>query len=234
MGLFGWITDRISDAVEFVVEKVGDAVDWVTDKLSGSKYESSNMENHVDVDRVLEDFRKSIDADVQKAETNCMEHITEIFEDLKDKTSERFPDLVEIISEEQKKAKNEMSGTIMRYVKEHLSKNDAKFLRILEMAPGAAKKEALGTYSENVINAAEKHFNSKLSKYAKNILNEFTGRLETRIEDQELQLKIQIEELEHLKEQAERGELDVEELKAGGAVVMEAAGCILSLMETEM
>lgn len=234
MGFFGWIADTVSNAVVWVADKVEDALDRITDLLGGSTYESSSMEDHVDVDKVLADFRKSIDADVQEAEKTCMESITKIFEDLKARTGERFPDLVEIINEEQKKAENELSGTVMGYVKEHLSKNDEKFLRILEMAPGAAKKTALGTYSEKVINGAEKHFNKKLSKYAKDILNEFTGRLENRISDQELQLKNRIEKLEDLEKKAESGELNVEEIKAGGAVVMEAAGCVLSLLETEM
>lgn len=230
MGLFG----LISSGIRWVKEKVEDAVDWVKDKLGGRKYESNNMADHVDVDRVLADFRKSIEADVEATETKCMENISEIFDELKMKTNKRFPDLVEVISSEQNKAEKELSGTVMRYVKEHLSKNDLKFFRILEMSPGSAKKEALGTYADKVIDEAEKNFNAKLSKYAKKILNEFTSRLEGRISNQQMQLENQILDLKNLEEQAKKGEIDVESIKDSSAVVMEASGCILSLLEMEI
>lgn len=229
-----WLFDKISKVSSWVKDKLENAVDWVKGRLGGTTYKRGNMEDHVNVDRVLADFRKSIDSDVREVENKCMENISEIFMDLKDRTSERFPDLVEIISVEQKKAEKELSGTVMRYVKEHLSKNDAKFFKILEMAPGSAKEKALGAYAKGVINDAEKTFNLKLSKYAKNLLNEFNGRLKGRMCDQELQYENQIEELKHLREQAEKGKIDVEVIRDKSAIVMETAACILSILETEI
>lgn len=231
MGLF---FSKIKNEISWRIMKVEMAFDRLKNKIAGKKYKSENMEDHIDVDRVLADFRKSIEEDVKVVEKNCMENISEIFDDLKDKTSERFPDLVEIISLEQKKAEQELSGTVMRYVKEHLSKNDTKFLKILEMSPGSAKKEALGRHANMVFEEAEKYFNLKLSKYTKDILNEFTDRLESRINDQQLQLKNQIDNLKNMERQAEKGEIDVDIIKDSGAATMESAGCILSLLEAEM
>ena len=155
----GWLRDAWDSAKSWVKEKVDKAVDWVKEKLSRKKYDEDDVEDHVDVDAVLAEFRETIQDEVNDAEKRCMDSISVLFTDLIEKTQEKFPDLVEIIKNEQQKAENELKGTVMKYVKEHLSKNDAKFLRVLKMNPGKAKEDALDLATENVLNDAEKSFN---------------------------------------------------------------------------
>lgn len=223
MGLFSWIREKISDFVY-----------WIEDRLSGRSYSSDNMEDHIDVDAVLAEFRNSIQKDVNEVESKCMKSILDMFSGLKGKTREKFPDLVEIIDSEQQCAERELSGTVIRYIKEHLSKNDMQFLSVLEMRPGNEKKEALRLAAERVMKEAEKDFNRKLKEYVEDILWEFTDRLETRITDQYKQLNEHIVEMKGLEEEARNGKINVDALRDKSTPVMEAAGCIISLLETEM
>ncbi|PLT82079.1 hypothetical protein [Mediterraneibacter gnavus] len=218
----------------WVKEKVGNAVDWVRDKLSGKRYDESDVADHVDVDAVLAEFRKSINDDIVEAEKKCMRDISSLFSDLIERTQEKFPDLVDIIKTEQDKAEKELNGTIMRYVKEHLSKNDPKFLKVLKMNPGSAKSDALKLATEQALENAEKAFNSRLKKYAEDILREFTSRLNSRISDQEGRMSQRIGELEILQAEAESGQIDVDALKDSSSPVMESAQCIIRMLEMEM
>lgn len=214
-----------------VKEKIEDAVWWVQSKLSKKKYDEDDLEDHVDVDAVLAEFRSKIKGDVADVEKKCMDSIYRLFDDLNDITKEKFPDLVEIIKREKENAEKKLNGTIMQYVKEHLSKNDPQFLKVLEMQPGVAKDAQLNAATERVFENAEKNFNSKLKKYAEQILSEFTTRLNSRIADQEVQMNQRIEELEDLKRQAESDIIDVKSMKDESAPAMESARCILGLLE---
>lgn len=234
MGFFSWVRDKVETAKEWVKEKIEDAVDWVKDKLSRKKYDEDDVEDHVDVDAVLAEFRETIQDTVNEAEERCMESITILFADLIEKTQEKFPDLVEIIKNEQQKAEKELKGTVMQYVKEHLSKNDAKFLKVLKMNPGKAKEDALDLATENVLDDAEKSFNAKLKKYAEHVLEEFSGRLNNRIVDQENQMNARIRELEKLQLEAESGQIDVNALKDKATPMMEVSECIIQIFEMEM
>ena len=230
----GWLRDAWDSAKSWVKEKVDKAVDWVKEKLSRKKYDEDDVEDHVDVDAVLAEFRETIQDEVNDAEKRCMDSISVLFTDLIEKTQEKFPDLVEIIKNEQQKAENELKGTVMKYVKEHLSKNDAKFLRVLKMNPGKAKEDALDLATENVLNDAEKSFNAKLKKYAEHVLEEFSGRLNNRIVDQENQMNARIHELEKLRLEAESGQIDVNALKDQSAPMMEVSECIIQIFDMEM
>ena len=230
----GWLRDAWDSAKSWVKEKVDKAVDWVKDKLSRKKYDEGDVKDHVDVDAVLAEFREKIQDEVNDAEKRCMDSISVLFTDLIEKTQEKFPDLVEIIKNEQQKAENELKGTVMQYVREHLSKNDVKFLRVLKMNPGKAKEDALDLATENVLNDAEKSFNAKLKKYAEHVLEEFSGRLNNRIVDQENQMNARIHELEKLQLEAESGQIDVNALKDKAAPMMEVSECIIQMFEMEM
>ncbi len=233
MGLLSFIRDAVENVADWVTEKVEDAVDWVKDKLSARRYDEDNVEDHVDVDAVLADFRVAIRESVETAENRCMNSVSVLFSDLTDKTKSKFSDLVTIIENKQEAAEKELKGTFMKYVTEHLSKNDPQFLKVLKMSPGKAKKAALDTATDQVLNDAERVFNFKLKKYAEHLLEEFSERLNIRIADQEEQMNRRIGELEKLQAEAEEGQIDIEALKENCAPAMEAAECMKQVLEME-
>lgn len=228
-----WAKEKFEDVKDFVEEKIQDGVDWLKEKLSRKKYDPDDVEDHVDVDAVLAYFREKIQDNVDETEKICMDSISVLFSDLIEKTKEKFPDLVEIIKSEQQKAETELRGTIMKYVKEHLSKNDTKFLEVLKMNPGKKKEEALDLAMKNVLDDAEKSFSTKLKKYVEHILEEFSDRLDIRIKDQKKQMDARIMELEKLQKEAERGDTDLDRLKNEAAPIMEASECIIEILNGE-
>lgn len=226
MGLFSWIAEKVSDTIDWVKDKIDD----LKYKLSKKKYDDNDIEDQVDVDAALADFRSSIKSNIEQMEKKCMDSIYPLFNGLKEKTKDRFPDLVEIIDNEQENAEIELNGTFMKYVKEHLSKNDSKFLKVLKMAPGSAKNAALETSMERVFDEAETDFNTKLKIYVEHILSEFTTRLEGRISNQESQMNERIAELEQLKYEVEKGQIDVDALRDNCTPAMEASECIINIL----
>ena len=225
------IWDLIGEAVDWVKEKIEDAVDWVKDKLSSKTYDEDDVEDHIDVDAVLAEFRADIKDDVDKVEKKCMDTIYSLFLELMEKTKSKFPDLVDIIKTEQRKVEYDLNGSVMKYVKEHLSKNDPQFLNILKMNPGKAKKDALDTVTKQVLEKAENDFRLKLKRHTQDLLKEFTDRLNTRIAEQEQQMNWRIEELEKLQKEAEKGKINVDALKEDCAPAMEAAECIIQMLK---
>lgn len=226
--------EKIKDKVEDVKYAVEDAWDRIKDTFSRKKYDEDDIEDQVDVDAALADFKEVIKGDITDVEKDCMDSVTSLFSDLIEKTKDKFPDLVEIIENEQEKAQKELKGTVMKYVNEHLSKNDSKFLEVLKMNPGKAKEKALDSSAEQILTNAEKVFDSKLKKYAENVFEEFSYRLNTRIANQEEEMNKRIEELEKLQEEAEEDKIDVEALKEKCAPIMESAECMIQVLGMEM
>ena len=224
MGFFGFLIDWVADKIER-------AVDWINDKLGGSSYVNSSVEDQIDVDKVLSEFRDSIQGDVDQSEKKCMSSVEGMFSDLKKKTKSRFPDLIEIIEKKQEQTQETLNGTIMQYVKEHLSKNDRRFVKVLEMNPGQAKKEALNNEANRIIGEAEAYFYKKLKKYMEDIQKEFTERLSIRLDDQEKQMKDYINKLEQMEVRAKEGNLNVDEVINECAPIMETAECIITAVE---
>ena len=232
-----WVHDKMEKIIDKEVEIKGTAdYAWfgIKDMLSRKKYDEDDIEDQVDVDAALADFKEVIKGNITDIEKDCMDSVTALFSDLIEKTKDKFPDLVEIIENEQEKAQKELKGMIMKYVNEHLSKTDSKFLEVLKMNPGKAKEKALDSSAEQILTNAEKVFDSKLKKYAENVFEEFSYRLNTRIANQEEEMNKRIEELEKLQEEAEEDKIDVEALKEKCAPIMESAECMIQVLGMEM
>ena len=233
MFIFDILSDVVENVVDFAKEKVEQAVEWVKDKLGNSSYDSSSVSDQIDVDKVLSEFRESIQGDIDLKEEESMNNLDTLFIDLKKKTQARFSDLVIIINEKQKEAKKELNGTVMQYIKEHLSKNDEKFVTVLKMKPGQAKQDALDVEAERIFSEADAFFCNKLKGYIEEIQREFTTRLETRLKDQECQLEEYIIRLEKMQEQTDKGDVNVDEIINDNTPMMESAECIKMILEMD-
>lgn len=209
------------------------AINGLKNKLGNKDYLRNSLSDQINVDRELEEYRESIAEKVSEEEKRHIEEVGRMFSELKEKTEGSFPDLVEIIDRKQEAAGTELSGTVMQYVKEHISKNDERFLRVLEMQPGTEKCNALDSVLRKVLEEAEALFYGKMKKYVEEVQEIFSGRLESRMEDRDKQLQEYIRRLEHLEEQADKDNLDMDALMNECTPIMEAAGCILTLLETE-
>ena len=81
MGIF----DVFYNIGSWISEKVEDAKDWFKG-LSRKKYNEESVEDQVDVDATLAEFREEIQEDVENAEKKCMSNIATLFTELEEKT----------------------------------------------------------------------------------------------------------------------------------------------------
>lgn len=241
MGSIGDFFKKIGEkAIEAITKKVVESEEKVfnllndlSEKLGGSSYDSNSPDAMAGVDKELSDFRKSIDKLATELEKQCMETIGELFNGLKKKTKDRFPDLVSIIDGKQKDAEEKLKGTIMKYVKEHLSKNDSDFLIVLNMPPGEDKQSALDKQSSKILEKAESFFCKCLSEQVKDIQKEFEYRLNSRLNEQERVVQERISFLERIEKQKKEGYVDKNRIENECIPIMDAAECIKVLLENE-
>lgn len=230
MGFLSFLRDKVEDFICAAEVMVSTFID----KISKKGYNEDNIEDHIDVDAILADLREPIEKKATEVETECMKAFSSLFSELTVKTKEKFPDLVELIDEERRKAERELKGTIMKYVKEHLSKNDPEFLEVLKMQPGKDKEAKLNIITQKILSDAERKFDKKLKQHIEYLLTEFTNRLDTRIVNQEKYMNQRIVELQKLQKDAEKGQIDINVLKDNSMPIIESAECIISLLEMEM
>lgn len=230
MGFLSFLRDKVEDFICVT----GAMVSTFIDRISTKRYNEDNIEDHIDVDAVLADLRERIEKKATEVETECMKAFSSLFSELTVKTKEKFPDLVELIDEERRKAERELKGTIMKYVKEHLSKNDPEFLEVLKMQPGKDKETKLNIITQKILSDAERKFDKKLKQHIEYLLTEFTNRLDARIVNQEKYMNQRIVELKKLQKDAEKGQIDINVLKDNSMSIIESAECIISLLEMEM
>lgn len=238
MGFFDWLEDiydsvkeKVSDAYDAVKEKVSDAIDWVTDKLDSLIYNRDKVNDQINVDSILSEQREMIQDEVNQLEMERMDIIPLTFGSLKEMTRDRFPDLIDIIDEKQKMAEDDLKGNIIQYVKEHQSKNNMQYRKILEMSPGPEKRDALRSEAQKIMNDAVANFNNKLAEYVEGVQTEFSARLKTRLDDQENLFNEYIAKLEVMEDEAKNGTLNVDQVINDCAPIMETAQCIFTIVE---
>lgn len=234
MGFFSDVWEWTKDKLREIKGDMELAIYDIKSKFRRKEYDSESLEDQIDIDREMETFRKKFNPNIEQIEKACMEKAAALFDDIKDKVRDKFPDLVELIEEEQRESEKKLSGTIMKYAKEHLSKNDEKFMSVLEMEPGHAKDEALDAVFNRVLSKAQKNFNKKLKKQVLNLQEEITTRLEIRMTDEEERMNKRIKELTELEEKAKSGNIDVDVVIDERAPIMEAAQCIIETLEVEI
>ena len=229
MGLFSWVVDKISDVKDWVVDKVEDTVDAVKDFLFGKKYDSSKVSDQVDVAAALAKVRDEYSCEINEAENEAMNEMNSLFNQLFDIANKQnyFSDLSSVIKYHKDHAEWELKGTIISYITEHLSQNDPKFKKVLEMKPSPAKKDDA---FKDIKTQAFIEYGKSLKTYTEKILNEFEERFNSRINDQENQAKQKIEELEKIMADAEAGMVDVDKIEDECAPAMEASQCIITVL----
>lgn len=240
MGFRDWISSKVDSFVDCVssiyystTAILSVAIEEAKDKLFGRMFDDSRIEDHIDVDAVLAELRKNIQDDVRNTEDSCMNTMDSLFDNMLDESQSVFPDIVDTIKDEQEKARRELSETVMQYVKEHLSKNDPEFVKILQMNPCEQKKNLLDMTVNKVLDDAIHEFTEKLIKYAERIQHELSRRVEIRMNDREEQMNQKLQEYEELKEEALQGIIDVDNLVNKVTPVMEASQCLIYLLENE-
>lgn len=245
MGLLGWAkktaSSIISKAKKVATEakkKFDKVVDYVAGLLVESvskkkSYVGDTTKEIIDIDKELNKFNDLIRPQAEEAEkaaiADAMEHFDAFAEDLQ----EAFPELVDVVRLRQKEARNDLTGTIMGYVKEHVSANDETFLAVLKMKQGDAKKDRINKRIRTIIKSAKREFRAGLQKKLRNLSEELNKRLQEKIEKEEEALNTINRKYTELEQQASADDIDFGKLEDECAPVIEATACIRGLLEDE-
>ena len=222
----------LSDFFRSIKYWIEDRIDDIKDFFSSKKYDSNKVSDQVDASAALAKFREDYSNETNKAENKAMNEMHKLFDELLDIANKQdyFSDLGKVIKYYQEHAEWELKGTIISYIREHLSLNDQKFKKILEMKPSEQKKAEIDSAFKSTVNQALIEFDKKCTAYTEKVLNEFKERFNSRISDQEDQAKQKIEELEKIMSAAEAGMIDVNVIEDECAPAMEASQCIITVL----
>ncbi len=227
------VAELAGEVVEIAGAAIDLAIGGLANTLGGKSYDKEDISDHINVDQELAQFRNDINDKVSDLENKRIEEIGTIFSNLKKSTQSSFPDLVEIINDKQTNVSIELKGTMMQYVREHISQNDDDFRTLLEMPKGYDKTSAINREIERITNEAQIYFYKRLVNYVKVIQQDFEYRLKSRINEQTNQLNERILFLEKLEKQAKDGNVDKVAVESRSIPIMESAECMRVLLETE-
>lgn len=243
MGFFSWVKKAAStvvsvakEAATAAKEKLDQAVSFVTAKISEAmsqkgSYGGNTTKEIIDVEKELNNFKRQINPLAEEAEKAAVAEAMEHFDAFSEDLQESFPELVEVVSQRKKEAEQDLTGTIMSYVSEHVSANDEGFLAVLKMKQGDEKKDRIQRRIKTIIKSAEREFREKLKKKLKNLSDELNERLNEKIKSEEEALRSITDKYSELEKQASADVIDFEKLEEEAAPIIEASACIRNLLE---
>ena len=109
--VFDWVSDRFDDAKNWIEDRVDDIKDFFGLGSRGSY--SGSVEETVDIDRVLNDFRTSISPDAKELEKKFLDSVLSKFDEFIESEVRDYPELVSALK---KKKKFWMSSMLPMFV----------------------------------------------------------------------------------------------------------------------
>lgn len=232
-GIASKAAKKVKQAAAVLADAASDAIDWAKNKLGRTTYNSRSVESRVNVENTLSDFKRMIEKKAGKVEKTCADSAMEHFDAFAEDLEEHFPELVALVRTRQEEAREMLSDTIIDYVHQRVSENDADFQAVLEMAPGEEKEEALKRCMNRILRSARKEFSKKVKRQLRLLNDELNVRLEQKLKSEEETLGAIAEKYESLERQAANETLDLRQLEEECEPVIEAAACIGRLLDEE-
>ena len=222
MGLFSWIREKVERAVEAVKDFFG---------LGSRGSYSGSVQETVDIDKVLNDFRDSISPKAEQREKEYMNIVLKKFDDFIESRRYDYPELVSALAKKRNDVKSKLSGIIIDHINKRASVNDDEFRAILEMQPGDSKKEKLEKQSQKFLLEAETLFEKNLQSEMDKLNKELSERFSEALEEQDKQLKKREADYQTLLGKAERGQLDLKDLEDKCIFAADANSCMACLFD---
>lgn len=211
MGLFSWISDRVSDFVYWVDSKLG----------VSSSYSGSSLSEAVDIDRELSAFKEEISQEASENESYEIKNVMQSFDTLIEQLRVTYPSDIEFISKRRNSLQKSLEGTFMGYVEKTVSLNDSSFKQILEMQPGDEKKTAIRDRMDEILSSASQDFDSKLKYGVETLHDDLEERLQSSIVEKERVLSKEKEKYLRLQKDLASGTLNIEHLENEKLVLVE-------------
>lgn len=233
MGLFSdfcdWVREKVDDAKIWVEDKVENAIDTVRgffDGLGNSGSYSGSVQETIDIDKVLNDFRDDISPEAKKLEEDYMARVTEKFDDFIKSQKCDYPELANALEQKKEEVRSKLSGIIINHINKRASVNDDEFRAILKMQPGGPKTEALKKQSQKFLSEAEERFKDRMQSEMGKLNDELSKRFREALGGQAERLKKKEEDYQEYLRDAERGQLDLKDIEDKRILAADACACM--------
>ena len=223
----GFFRDLWDSAKDWVRDRVDDIKDFFG--LGNRASYSGSVQETVDIDKVLNDFRTSISPEAEELEKKFLAEVLSKFDEFIKSEGHDYPELISALKKKKRSIVSHLSGVIINHINKRASTNDEEFKKILEMQPGSAKTQALKEQSQKFLLEAEALFKEKLQSEMSDLNTELSERFNDALKSQQEQLQNKETAYQRLLEDAERGQLDLNALEEDCVLIEDACSCMDAL-----
>lgn len=216
------------DFIDWAKEKVEQVIDFFSN-LGGRSSYSGTVEEAIDVEKVLNEFKEQYAQAVTKKEKDCVDSVMQRFDDFEKSYQNKYPDLIELLKSKKSAVKKELKNVIIDEFNKRLSVNDPQFRKVLEMKKGDAKIKELESCYEKFMAEAVSIFNSKLETKMNDLNNDISARFKAALNEQKGNLDKKEAEYRQLQDEAQNGLLDLKKLEQQCIPIEDACDCINKL-----
>lgn len=221
---------EVKATIENVVSEVKYEMERFVDKVFGRSYSGTSVEESVDVDKDLSEFKKEIQKKAGVVEKERIKAVMEGLNILIEAMKEHYPAEAKAVETSKKKLNQSLVGTIVNHVEEKASLGNAEFETILKMQLGEEKRETLRQAMNQMLADGEDKFNKKLETGVKKLNKELESRLRSAIGKKETDFKKESDQYERLMKQVESNTLDMNALELSQLVTQEACDCLREIL----
>ena len=221
--LWDWIKDRASDAIE-----------WVKDKIfGGPSYSGGSVDRSAQIHSNFVKFSEEISKKARELEDSSLEFVKGAFEKLLHEYESCYPSTVQVIRDGQKKAAQQLKGTIVSYVEKNATESNDEIKAILAMDNEKERKAKGKRKMEEILEEAESLFRQKLKEETNQLQNELQDRLKNYLNSKQAALREQEKDLKKIEKELENDTGCLERLELESKIIFDSDRCISNLLENE-
>jgi hypothetical protein len=200
-------------------------------KIFGFEYDSEDIDDQIEVDHLLEDFRNSIKNDARDLEDECIEEMDKVFDKIKRIVQERYPEYVPLIEQKNMDADKRLKGSIIKYVKQKMSKNNEDFAEALSMSVGMEKQLMIENKTKEILDNAERNFYRKFNKEIDKIEDEIIKKVNERLDENDKQVNDYIFKIKEMKNDSKKNVDIYEKARIASVPVIESSEAIIQILK---
>lgn len=220
----GFLKDLWDSAKDWVKDRVEDVKDFLG--LGHSKSYTGSVQETVDIDKVLNDFRANISPEAKELEKKFLDSVLSKFDGFIESEGRDHPELVSALTKKKRSVESHLNGIIVNHINKRASTNDEEFRKILEMQPGSSKTQALEKQSQKFLVEAETLFKNTLQSEMNELNEELSVRFRKTLDEQEKLFKDKEADYQRLLDDAENGQLNLNDLEEDLILIADACSCM--------
>ena len=154
-----------------------------------------------------------------------------VFDKIKRIVQERYPEYVPLIEQKNMDADKRLKGSIIKYVKQKMSKNNEDFAEALSMSVGMEKQLMIENKTKEILDNAERNFYRKFNKEIDKIEDEIIKKVNERLDENDKQVNDYIFKIEEMKNDSKKNVDIYEKARIASVPVIESSEAIIQILK---